>query len=281
MLTQYLSIIRDTISLLRSSDAYYPADQDDFLLFRPEPKLRETAAAYKKSAPQKTRIISKTHNTTSEPLTNKRLTGENLTGERLTGESLTNIDSFDSKIKDNITVEKNAGYSNENHNVNFLQKIKIAVEKTAPQIIDNNIPNDEEAKFIAQKWKYFNKTAAITIITATQNTQEHILLKNLAKALTITIMPSTPVDAASLESEDVWKEFLSSENLKIIVIDEETLNKLPNLKKYYKQIPATKENLLKNIPVFHMRHISHFIKQPLEKAFLWQNLLKFITAHAK
>jgi len=250
MLQEYLSLVGDTIKLLQNDAAYFFASEEEITLFK-------TTLSIKKQTP----IIP------SQKILPKVIE------EVRTKNNNTEIRP---QLNCNIETVKNEEKPKNDSNVLFLQNIRNTVEKIAPNIISDDIPNDEEAILIAQRWKYINKTANISLITATKNTQEQILLKNLAKALNTIIMPASYVDPIPIEMEDIWKEFLSSENLKIILIDDLSLNSLPKLKKYFRQIPVTKENFFHNIPVFILPEVAKLLKNPLEKAILWQELTQMI-----
>lgn len=138
------------------------------------------------------------------------------------------------------------------------------------------IPSDQKAKEIASSWKFKAKVGKITLLAFKENPKELFFIKELAKALHLLFQPTKIINAAALEKEDKWDFYLSQPHLKLLLITDTNLWKLKNLVKYYHENPTTGETFLKNTPVMLLPQISFYLKEPLMKKTLYENLKKKI-----
>lgn len=152
------------------------------------------------------------------------------------------------------------------------------VSKISPETaILPNIPNDAIAKKIASRWKTKNQIAPITLLMSSEPETHQKLLKEISKALDIYFGPAKIVQADSIEKEKQWETFLSSKELKLIIICDYTLWQLNGLMQFYKEVPAQGTRLLGKIPLFLLPDLSLYLKDPLLKRSLWKALCQKIS----
>lgn len=159
------------------------------------------------------------------------------------------------------------------HELLNFQGLKNFFQKAFPNIaILDQIPSDEMAKKLANRWKTKNKIAPISILFLTEPPSQKALLKEIAKAIDVYFGPAKLVDAASIEKEKQWETFLSSQDLKHVIVCDYTLWQLPDLMKYYKETPQQQKRMLKDTPLFLLPDLSLYSKDPMLKRSLWKSL---------
>lgn len=154
------------------------------------------------------------------------------------------------------------------------ENIKKTLQNIAPNIKIHDTPYDDaKAKNISDSWKI---DANIVILSFKETSQKLLFLKNLAKALEIYFYKTKILLSTSLEKENRWPIFLENPSLKIIFACDYFLFSLPNLKKYYREIPTKEAHFLKDTPLFMLPDISVYLKNPLLKASLWNSIKKMM-----
>ncbi len=137
-----------------------------------------------------------------------------------------------------------------------------------------NIPSDAEAKRIAYAYRYRNKAADITILELGNIN----FFKNVALAIDTLITPCRYVSIEEIETQDEWTPFLSSPNLKLILISKSTLTSQKNLMRYYRELPATNEFFLQNIPLLLLHPATTYRQHCEQKRSLWTSLCQKTSA---
>jgi len=159
-----------------------------------------------------------------------------------------------------------------------LSEIKQSFLKLFPSLsLLETLPDDKRAKQIAERWRYKNQAIEISILHYKQTKEEKQLLENIAKALDIYFLPCRLIDAEPIEKENQWDFFLASDRLKIVISSDFCLFSQHQLMKYYKETPATSEYFLNEKPLFLLPALSLYLKTPLLKASLWKSLKQKIA----
>ena len=114
--------------------------------------------------------------------------------------------------------------------------------------------------------------ADVTILSFRESPQQLLFLKNLTQALDILYIPTKIISAIEIEKENQWSFFLSQEELKLIIASDYSIWGLPNLIKYYKEIPVKHKHFLQDTPLFLLPDLSLYLKEPLLKKSLWASL---------
>lgn len=156
--------------------------------------------------------------------------------------------------------------------VNFSQ-VRNVLSVVAPELaILDEIPNDEIAKKLSERWKTKNQSAPISILTYQEPAEQRTLLEEIAKAIDIYFGPAKIVNAEKIEKDKQWGAFLSVEGLKMVISCDYTLWQLGALMHYYKETPAQGSRLLGNVPLFLLPDLSLYLKDALLKRSLWKAL---------
>ena len=151
--------------------------------------------------------------------------------------------------------------------------------KVAPmlQILDD-VPNDLLAKKMATRWKTKNQIAPITVLGFQELPEQRELLAEIAKALDVCFGPARLVEAGAIEAEKQWETFLSAAELKLVIVCDSTLWQLPNLRSFYREIPASGKRLLREKPLFLLPDLSLYLKDAELKRSLWKALCRSLPS---
>ncbi len=157
--------------------------------------------------------------------------------------------------------------------------IKSLLTRTFPQIpIISEIPNDGQAKKIANRWKTKNQVAPISILYFGEPEPQRELLNSLYKAIDIYFGPAKLIQAEAIEKEKQWDAFLSSAELKWVISCDYTLWQLSDLMRHYKENPTQKKRMLGNVSLFLLPDLSLYLKDPLLKRSLWKALCQTLSS---
>lgn len=154
-----------------------------------------------------------------------------------------------------------------------FKSVRNVLSVIAPQLaIIDEIPNDQIAKKLSQRWKTKNQSAPISILIYQEPPEQRALLEEIAKAIDVYYGPAKIVHAEKIEKEKQWEAFLSVENLKLVIACDYTLWQLTHLMHFYKETPAQNTRVLGNIPLFLLPDLSLYLKDALLKRSLWKAL---------
>lgn len=141
-----------------------------------------------------------------------------------------------------------------------------------------DIPNDKKAKAISERWKTKNQSAPISILLFQETGKHHQFLTNLTTALDVFFGETKQISGASIEKENQWETFLSVPELKLIIICDSSLWQMPNLLKFYREIPNQTERFLSNTPLLLLPDLSLYLKDPSLKRSLWKAICQKISS---
>ncbi|OGN55876.1 MAG: hypothetical protein A3D96_00310 [Chlamydiae bacterium RIFCSPHIGHO2_12_FULL_44_59] len=136
----------------------------------------------------------------------------------------------------------------------------------------NDIPRDEMALKISERWRTKNQSAPLSILLFQEPLEQRSFLEQIARALDIYFGPAKTVQAEKIEKEKQWGTFLSVESLKMVVVCDYTLWQLNHLMEYYKEVPASGIRTLGKVPLFLLPDLALYLKDPLLKRSLWNAL---------
>lgn len=140
------------------------------------------------------------------------------------------------------------------------------------------IPSDERAKKIANRWKTKNQSAPISILSFSEPTEHKQLLEQITCAIDIYYGPARLLSVESIEKEKQWEAFLSVKDLKLILCCDYTLWQLNDLMRHFKEIPTSGKRLLGQVPLFLLPDLTLYLKDPSLKRSLWKALCQTITS---
>lgn len=173
------------------------------------------------------------------------------------------LSSLETKAQEKSASIQTLGFSS-------IRKLMQKIDPNFP-ILDQ-IPNDQIAKKIANRWKTKNQAAPFSILSAFETKEQRRFLESIAVALDIYFSPSKLIDAEKIEKENQWESFLSTQGLEMILISDAALWQLPHLKAFYKENPSQGTRFLQKVPLFLLPDISLYFKDPRLKRSLWNSL---------
>lgn len=154
-----------------------------------------------------------------------------------------------------------------------FSSIRNLLSVVAPELaIIDEIPNDEIAKKLSNRWKTKNQTAPLSVLVYQEPPEQKALLEQIAQALSNYFGPTKIIQAEEIEKEKQWEAFLSVEGLKMVITCDYTLWQLRGLMQFYKETPAQGKRLLGNTPLFLLPDLSLYLKDSLLKRSLWKAL---------
>ena len=143
----------------------------------------------------------------------------------------------------------------------------------APELnIVEDIPNDDIALKISERWKTKNQSAPISVLMYQEPSEQRKLLEQITQAIDVYFGPAKIVHAEKIEKDKQWGAFLSVEDLKIVIVCDYTLWQLNHLLEYYKEVPATQSRVLGKVPLFLLPDLSLYLKDSGLKRSLWNAL---------
>lgn len=153
------------------------------------------------------------------------------------------------------------------------------ISTVAPELnLIDEIPSDEIALKISERWKTKNQSAPISILTYQEQPEQRAFLEQITQAINVYFGPAKIVHAEKIENDKQWGAFLSVDDLKMIVVCDYTLWQLSHLLEHYKEVPQTRTRVLGKVPLFLLPDLSLYLKDPGLKRSLW-NALKEKCQH--
>ena len=272
---QIYQLICDTKScILDLEEKDFLLSKEDAQFFQKKPQLKATKVEKKTTFPKYTppsikpqvkNICFDEKKELTIPQKNSRL--EERVAQKITTKEKENLPPQKAKFISLYKPEKKSFVSDE------IQKI---IKEISPHFeIVEKIPDDREAKQIAQAYKLKKTAADITILSFKESPQGILFLQNLAKALDVLFAPTKIVNAYVLEKDAAWDYFLS-QNIKLIIACDYSIWNLANLIKYYRENKQEKTHYLKDTQLFMLPDISLYLKEPTLKKSLLTSLSKTI-----
>jgi hypothetical protein len=142
----------------------------------------------------------------------------------------------------------------------------------------NNIPSDEQAKLICQRWQYPPSIPEVVLLYFNENLHEKAFLSNVAAAITQYFAPAGLIAAAKAESEKNWDKLLSTPSVRLVIAHHHSLYTLPELTKNYCEDPVRGNHTLGRVPLLLLSDLSLYMQQPKLKIALWQSLCQRFAA---
>lgn len=149
--------------------------------------------------------------------------------------------------------------------------IKKTLQRIAPHLnLSDHIPDDSQAKRIASGWKELVPDSQVVLLACDASADTLEFLKGLAKAIDQHLAKVKLLMAERLEREKRWDLFLDKNAFRLIIASD-GIQKLPELMRFYKSIPANSQSFLDQIPLLVL--FSSSVYQSVEqKALLWKTL---------
>ncbi len=159
------------------------------------------------------------------------------------------------------------------------QHLKTLVTKVAPHVkLCDQIPDDTQAKKIANMWKEDLNTADVILLSYGQTAQELKFLQNVTQAINHLLAPAKYIDALRFEKENKWQLFFSTFSVKLIIAPDRHLWTKTHLSQFYKENPASNLHFLEKTPLLLLAPISHYLKNPTLKKQLWKSIVSYLSS---
>lgn len=159
--------------------------------------------------------------------------------------------------------------------VESVSPIKKTLQRIAPHLkLVDQVPDDAQAKRVANAWKEKISDAEVALLACDTNPETLELLKTLAKAIDQNLAKSKVIAAERLEREKRWDLFLEKNAFRLIIATE-GMQKLSELMRYYKAVPANTQYFLGQTPLLPLAAASIY-KSLEHKALLWKTLCQML-----
>ena len=272
LIADYLQLVQKTLTLLKEEPLIF-ASQEDVSFFR------QIYSPAKKNAPPEKPIVVKhaPEPVLATPVLEKsKILSPAATVEVVRAAPEITAPAPDAQVKKASHAPSHESIKTEPFN-NFSLFFSL-MAKLAPEIpLLKEIPNDAIARKIGNRWKTKNQTAPITLLFLGESESHQKFLKEIVKAIDIHFGSAKMVSAESIEKENQWEVFLSSDGLKWIIICDYTLWQLHHLMQFYKEVPSQGVRLLGTVPLFLLPDLSLYLKDPLLKKSLWKAICQKIS----
>ncbi|PIS01529.1 MAG: hypothetical protein COT84_01785 [Chlamydiae bacterium CG10_big_fil_rev_8_21_14_0_10_35_9] len=163
--------------------------------------------------------------------------------------------------------------------IDRFEDVKMHVRKVLPEIpYIQDIPTDQQAKIIAENWKYHSQISPFIILYNSKNQKEKTFLENLAKALSVYFVPTKVIFANEIEKENRWEVILDPSVLKFIIAPDDQIWDLPHMMSHYSENPAKSLVFLDEVPLFLIPNLSMYFQDPTLKSSLWKAICQKVSA---
>ena len=163
--------------------------------------------------------------------------------------------------------------------IDRFEDVKMHVRKVLPEIpYIQDIPTDQQAKIIAENWKYHSQISPFIILYNSKNQKEKTFLENLAKALSVYFVPTKVIFANEIEKENRWEVILDPSVLKFIIAPDDQIWDLPHMMSHYSENTAKSLVFLDEVPLFLIRNLSMYFQDPTLKSSLWKAICQKVSA---
>lgn len=149
--------------------------------------------------------------------------------------------------------------------------MKKMLQKAAPAVkIIEQVPDDTEAKRIAEGWKEKVTDAEVVLLLCDTASDTVDFLKGLAKGVDQHLAKTKILTAERLEREKRWDIFLNKNAFRLIIASD-GMQKLPELMRFYN----SETGCLGKIPVVALSSAAIY-KVLEQKALLWKTLCQML-----
>lgn len=151
--------------------------------------------------------------------------------------------------------------------------LRTIVNEKLPHVrLLDKLPDDTEAKKLANAWTQEKKIPQVMILSFDEPPKQQAFLVNIAKALEAHGIDAQVATATKLERENEWQKLLQSKELKLMVAGSSGFHSLPQLQKHYREGTKQGRHYLGDRLLLLLSDISYYLKEPALKPSLWAAL---------
>lgn len=160
--------------------------------------------------------------------------------------------------------------------VDYADLRKILVEKLPHIPLLDHVPDDMEARNLANLWAQKRKSPQILLLSFDKTAKHQAFLDNIAKALEVHGFTAHVTNAMKLEYNNEWEEVLKSKELKLVVASSSGFYNLPCLQNFYREGTKQGHYYLGDSLLLLLSDISFYLKEPGLKSSLWRAVKELI-----
>ncbi len=159
----------------------------------------------------------------------------------------------------------------------YFSSIEKTLRKISPGIqLVASLPDDTEARRIAENWKHSSLQAEILLLDFSRHPQEKAFLQHLARAMTISFRETQVLDTATTEANRAWEAILTSSPLKLIIAPPKNSWNTPALLEHLRQVPSSQESFLGKAQLHFCETPDVYLRTPQLKRTLWLHLCQLL-----
>lgn len=136
------------------------------------------------------------------------------------------------------------------------------------------VPSDEEAIRISQKWKRGHEHCEVLFISLEEPPRARAFWLNVVRAVDKLLAPCAWIQVQEEGWDQDWKTLFQERTRKLLVVHERQIERIPGLKEQY---DAGKRTLW-GIPLLLVPDAQTYFRDPAMKASLWQALCKVLQS---
>jgi hypothetical protein len=160
----------------------------------------------------------------------------------------------------------------------FTELRKTVQEKFPHLHLLDTLPDDAEAKKLANGWAQQKPAPQILILSFDETAKHLAFLENITKALAIYGLNVQIANAVKLERENEWTTRLKSQELKLVIASSTGFYNLSELQKHYREGAKQGRHYLNDRPLLLLSDLGFYLKEPSLKASLWAALKEFLVS---
>lgn len=134
----------------------------------------------------------------------------------------------------------------------------------------NEIPDDREARTIAEGWRRRSSVPEILLLAHEESVQARALLANLAKAIALSIGRCDLISVQQIERSNRWDDYLDRSRVRLVVAPDHAIYQVQAAMDRYKEEASTSRRFLGGVPLLLLSDLPRYFHDPKRKAALWQ-----------
>lgn len=159
----------------------------------------------------------------------------------------------------------------------FTELRKIIHEKLPKVQFFDQLPDDSEAKQLANSWAKEKQAAQVLILSFDEPPKHQLFLSNIAKALQLFGLHAVVANAIKMERHQEWLKMLQSKELKLVIASSSSFFNLPELQKHYREEAKQARHYLGEHLLLLLSDIGFYFKEPALKPSLWKALKELLA----
>lgn len=132
------------------------------------------------------------------------------------------------------------------------------------------VPNDREARQIAEGWQRRSALPEILLLAQEETVPSRTLLANLAKAIALCIAPCDLVSVQQIERRGGWERYLDPSKVKLVIAPDHAIYPVQSAVDRLREEASTARRFLGDIPLLLISNLPRYLHDPKRKTALWE-----------